>query len=304
MSSLLPPAMTVFERGWLSSNNILFVDGDDTALVDSGYATHAAQTVALVEHALQGRPLRRLFNTHLHSDHCGGNAALQLRFGCETAIPALEADSVRHWNENTLSYKATGQQCPAFVFDHTLAPGDSVQLGGLDWQVLAAPGHDPHSLIFYCPAHRILISADALWEHGFGVIFPELAGEPGFAEARATLDLIATLPVDVVVPGHGAPFTDAAGALARAYSRLAYLSADPVRNAQNAVKVMLKFVLLERRAIALDAVPALLADMSVIAHANRRYLHLEPQALAQYAVSQLVRAGAARIAGAMLHDAA
>lgn len=80
----LPNSMRVFERGWLSSNNILFFDdevGDGEhggcALVDSGYLTHAPQTVALVQHALQGKPLRRLLNTHLHSDHCGGNAALQ-----------------------------------------------------------------------------------------------------------------------------------------------------------------------------------------------------------------------------------
>jgi hypothetical protein len=29
----------------------------------------------------------------------------------------------------------------------------------------------------------LLLSADALWENGFGVIFPELDGESGFAEA-------------------------------------------------------------------------------------------------------------------------
>ena len=43
--------MRVFERGWLSSNNVLFT-GDAPALVDSGYVTHAPQTLALVRHAL------------------------------------------------------------------------------------------------------------------------------------------------------------------------------------------------------------------------------------------------------------
>jgi hypothetical protein len=46
----LPPSMQVFERGWVSSNNILFT-GAETAPVDSGYATHAPQTLALVRHA-------------------------------------------------------------------------------------------------------------------------------------------------------------------------------------------------------------------------------------------------------------
>ena len=70
--------MTVFERGWLSSNNILFTgQHSGAALVDTGYCTHSAQTLALVQSALGRRPLERILNTHLHSDHCGGNAALQ-----------------------------------------------------------------------------------------------------------------------------------------------------------------------------------------------------------------------------------
>ena len=50
----LPSGVTVFERGWLSANNILLLGGAGATLVDSGYCTHAAQTVALVESALGG----------------------------------------------------------------------------------------------------------------------------------------------------------------------------------------------------------------------------------------------------------
>ena len=52
---VLPPDIAVFERGWLSSNNILLRGAQTTALIDSGYASHAAQTVALVRAALGGR---------------------------------------------------------------------------------------------------------------------------------------------------------------------------------------------------------------------------------------------------------
>ena len=180
--TLLPDSIEVFERGWLSSNNIVLHGRDEVALIDSGYVTHAPQTLALLRHSLQGRPLDRLFNTHLHSDHCGGNALLQATYGCHTAIPVSEADKVRAWDVDALSFQATGQQCPRFGFDATTAPGDTLILADLAWQALGAPGHDPHSLIFYCAAEGILVSADALWENGFGVIFPELEGESGFAE--------------------------------------------------------------------------------------------------------------------------
>lgn len=286
--------MTVFERGWLSSNNVLFDGPEGTALVDSGYVTHAAQTLALVRHALQDRPLGRLINTHLHSDHCGGNAILQARYGCHTAIPAADAPKVRAWDEDALSFRATGQQCDRFTFDAVLQAGDAITLGGAPWRVLAAPGHDNHALLLFCLDNGTLIAGDALWENGFGVIFPELAGDSGFDEQAATLDLIARLNPQRVIPGHGTPFTDVAGALARARSRLAYLSADPQRNAENAVKVMLKFLLLERRHIALADIPAVLGAIPVVNGACARLLRTNTTDLAPWAVAALLRAGAAR----------
>jgi len=298
----LPDSMHVLQRGWLSSNNILFIGREQSALVDSGYATHAPQTLDLVAHLLRGRRLDLLVNTHTHSDHCGGNAALQAAYGCRTLIPAAEAAAVRDWDEEALSYAATGQHCPRFGFDGTIAAGDSLMLGEFEWQVLGAPGHDPHSVILYCPAERLLISADALWENGFGVIFPELEGESGFAEARATLEQIAALDVRLVIPGHGAPFTDVGGALERASRRLDYLAADPARNAQNGIKVLVKFRLLERRRIAMAELRQWMREVPLLVKSNRNHLQMDPDALAEWTAAQLVKAGAAAIEDGMLVD--
>ena len=103
----LPAGVVLFERGWLSSNNLLLTDprgAGPAALVDSGYCTHAAQTLALLDQALGGAPLDRLLNTHLHSDHCGGNAALQQRYpALQTAIPPGQAPAVRDWDAETFA---------------------------------------------------------------------------------------------------------------------------------------------------------------------------------------------------------
>lgn len=302
MGPRLPGAIHILERGWLSSNSVLLAGRDDTALIDSGYVTHAPQTLALVRHALGGRRLDRLLNTHLHSDHCGGNAVLHAAYRCRVAIPALEAAKVAAWAEDALSFRATGQQCQRFEFDEVLAPGDVLALGGLQWQVLAAPGHDPHALLFFCAQEGVLVSGDALWEDGFGVIFPELSGEPGFGEVGATLDLIATLDARIVIPGHGRAFEDVAGALARARQRLDYLSADPARNARNAVKVLLKFLLLEHQALLLSGLPALLAAIPLVERVRQETLQMSQEDLAQWASAALVKAGAARVDGPMLVD--
>jgi glyoxylase-like metal-dependent hydrolase (beta-lactamase superfamily II) len=263
----LPPSIKVFERGWLSSNNVLLIDDACAALVDTGYATHAPQTLALVRQTLGARPLDLIVNTHLHSDHCGGNALLQATWPCRTAIPVSEADAVRAWDETSLTFRATGQTCERFSFTETIAPGVRLRLGALDWQVLGAPGHDPHSLMLYCADERILISADALWENGFGVIFPELEGESGFAEEQAVLEAIAERDVRLVIPGHGAPFTNVEQALERAFSRVAWLRADPARNARNALKVLIVFKLLEVREMGFDVLLRMLDEAAAMSAA-------------------------------------
>ena len=146
----LPPSIRVLERGWLSSNNILLFDDDGAAtLVDTGYVTNKAQTLALVDHALAGRRLARIVNTHLHSDHCGGNAELQKAHETTIWIPPGHADAVARWDEDVLTYRATGQQCDRFQYDGIVAPGSALRMGGIDWQVLAAPGHDPNSVVLW-----------------------------------------------------------------------------------------------------------------------------------------------------------
>jgi len=296
----LPASMRVFERGWLSSNNVLFIDETRTALVDSGYASHAPQTLALVQRALASerneRTLDLIVNTHLHSDHCGGNALLQSNFVCETLIPQTEADAVREWDEDKLTFRATGQTCERFGFTGTIAPGATLQLGGLDWSVLGAPGHDPHSLMLYCAEERLLISADALWENGFGVIFPELEGESGFAEQRAVLDLIATLDVRAVIPGHGAPFTEVSKALDIAFSRIDYLRADPVRNAKNALKVLIVFKLMELRSMPLSELLSLVDNAGAMRAAANLLSDDRPGLVRKY-LAEMAASGVLRMEG-------
>jgi glyoxylase-like metal-dependent hydrolase (beta-lactamase superfamily II) len=306
MASLhLPQGVRVLERGWLSSNNIVLAGREHCALIDSGYCTHSDQTLLLVDAALQGRPLDLLVNTHLHSDHVGGNAALQARYpALHTLIPPGHAQYVADWDTEKLTYKPTGQNCPQFSFDATLQPGTELRLGDLPWQVHAAPGHDSHSVILFEPVSRTLVSADALWERGFGVVFPELDGDDAFHEVAQTLDVIEALKPLLVIPGHGSPFTDVSGALARARQRLDGFVADPARHLQHAAKVLLKFKLLELQSVSLPALLAWADATPYVAKlvAQQYAGHTLAEAV-DVLVQDLVRAGAATLQGTQLHNA-
>jgi glyoxylase-like metal-dependent hydrolase (beta-lactamase superfamily II) len=300
----LPPGITVLERGWLSSNNIVLTGRDHCALIDSGYCTHSAQTLELVDTVLQGRALDVLLNTHLHSDHVGGNAALQARYpDLQTLIPPGHAQHVAQWDPHKLGYRPTGQTCPQFRHDATLQPATELQLGDLHWQVHAAPGHDTHSVILFEPNSRVLISADALWERGFGVVFPELDGDDAFHEVEQTLDLMESLAPAVVIPGHGAPFTDAGAALAYARKRLLGFVSDPQRHRLHAAKVLLKFKLLELQSVSRSALLAWAVATPYVAGLVQQQYPDKGLALALDALVQdLVRTGTATLQGEMLHN--
>lgn len=259
MDTLHPSALdalgiTVLERGWLSSNCTVIRDEQHAWVVDTGYCIHAEQTAGLIEQVLGDQPLTGIINTHLHSDHCGGNAELALRYPeLEILIPPGQAGSVIPWDPVALTYEPTGQRCPPFEYTQVLKPGTTVRLGPATWDVLAAPGHDPHAVLLYQPDARVLIAGDALWENGFGVVFPELEGVDAFAEVQATLDVIESLEPRWVIPGHGRPFTDVTAALHRAEQRLAQFVTRPDKHAEYAAKVLIKFHLLEHQTVPLHS---------------------------------------------------
>ncbi len=282
--------MTVLERGWLSANQAVFRGAGATpaTVVDTGFSAHAEQTLALVDHALAGERLGRIVNTHLHSDHCGGNGALQRRGGIETWIPSTSIAAVERWDEDALSYRLTGQPCPRFVADRALVAGDSISLGEASWQVHAAPGHDMDAVMLFEPQTRTLIAGDALWEERLAIIFPELVGEDGFGPTRATLSLIERLQPREVLPGHGRPFGDVAQALAASRERVEAFERHPERHAQHAARALLMFHLLEVRQAGFDELVAWMRQTPIYRIVARR-AGLDEAGATDWAASQVRR---------------
>jgi glyoxylase-like metal-dependent hydrolase (beta-lactamase superfamily II) len=295
-AGLLPPQMHVFVRDWLSSNNVLLKSRDGHVLIDSGYLRHAPLTLALLgsERGIGPDPLAWLVNTHCHSDHVGGNAAIVRRYGCPVAVPADEAPLVERWDETALLYDYCDQQMERFVVDHVLPAGTTHVWGDLEWQALAAPGHDMGALVFYNAEHGILVSGDALWEHGFGFVMPAEIDPAALPATRATIEMLGRLDIRVVIPGHGEPFTGVAAALARAQQRVAAFEADSLRVARHALKVNLMFALLDRQRMPLAQIAAYVERIGIYREFNERFFRLPPERLAALLVGELERAGAVR----------
>ena len=284
-------------RGWLNCNQVVLLEHGNNVLVDSGYCTHREQTLELLASplGLDGAPLERVINTHCHSDHMGGNAAIASAYGSTITIPEGEVKHVVPWTPQSVWMARFDQRADPFIHDDTIAEGDAFEGGGFEWQVHGAPGHDMDALMFFEPRNRVLISGDALWEKGMGFVWPEPGANPCIDAAHVALSAIEALEPAVVIPGHGAPFTDAKASIAAVRQRLDAFARDPAKNARHAVKVLFVFALLDRQALAVADVPAYLSQYGCYRELSDQFLGLDGRAMAEWMLSDLERSGAITI---------
>ena len=305
VARLLPPQVHVFVRDWLSANNVLLKSPAGHVLVDTGYVRHAPLTLALLAspRGLGAEPLAQVVNTHCHSDHMGGNAAVARAYGCGIAVPEGEVAAIEAWDGKALLLDYADQDAERFTPAMALRAGESHVWGDLEWEAIAAPGHDMGALCFYNAEHRILISGDALWEHGFGFVMPPAIEPAALPATRVTLERLAELDVRVVIPGHGEPFADFGAALERALSRVEAFEADPLRLARHAVKVILTFTLLDRRSLPLAGMADYVERVGIYREFNARFFGMPPADFAEFVIAELERAGAVRRDGGLLRPA-
>ena len=300
-----PPQLHVFVRDWLSSNGVVLRSRDGHVLIDTGYSRHAPMTLALLasDRGIRNDPLAWIVNTHCHSDHIGGNAALVEKYGCPVAVPEGEAPLIERWDQKALLYDYCDQRADRFIVSQGLQPDTTHVWGDLEWRALAAPGHDMGALVFFNPEHGILISGDALWENGFGIVMPREIDPAALPAARATIEMLAGLAIRVVVPGHGEPFTDTPAALDRAMGRVDAFEAEPMRMVRHILKALLVFSLLDHQQLPLAELPFYLDRVGLFRDFNRQFYRLPPSEMAAMRVGELEKTGAVRCEDGWLRPA-
>lgn len=243
-------AMGVLVRGWLHGNIVRI--GPD--LVDTGYHTGFES----LDDWLVG-PVDRVFLTHVHSDHAGGVAALRDRDRIEVFAHPDAMAIVSPWDEGRLWLTGTGQALPRFAVDARLPT--QVDIGGHPFDVIHTPGHATGGVCFV-DDDGVMISGDALWERGFGILNPTIDGPGVFADAALALDRIAEVAPRLVIPGHGPPFTDVTGSLKRARHQLEQMK-DPEALRKRGFMGAIGFWALINPTLDAAAIRAKLADYGV-----------------------------------------
>jgi glyoxylase-like metal-dependent hydrolase (beta-lactamase superfamily II) len=175
---------------------------------------------------VEWRDIREIVLTHAHPDHVSlVPEALRLT-GATLAVHRLEMEflsEVRDW-ERCLAWNRevlAGAGTPSELIDQVAAAfaenlkrfpevhpevvlSGGERIGDLD--VVWTPGHTSGHVCLYDAGRRALFSGD----HVLTDISPNIAWYPGREALREyldSLDRVAQLPIEVILPSHGEPFT-------------------------------------------------------------------------------------------------
>ena len=144
-------------------------DGGETAVIDPGDAVPVLSAAAV-----RGWSVDKIFNTHWHPDHTGGNLAVK-ETGARVFGPAAESDRI------------PGLDVP-------LKDGDLVGIGAHMGNVWQVPGHTLGHIAFIFPDAGIAFVGDTLFAMGCGRLFE---GSP--AQMFSSLHRLAALPPETKV---------------------------------------------------------------------------------------------------------
>jgi glyoxylase-like metal-dependent hydrolase (beta-lactamase superfamily II) len=187
--------------GW-GGNVAVLRTGAGAVVVDTMTFRMQGEAIRELAEDLGGGPVTAIVNTHYHRDHTHGNPGFAPGtrvVATERTLEHLRARDAEYWEGEA----ALTLPSDTFAESHELRVGDktvrSLHLGR---------GHTDGDLVTLFVEDRVLVTGDLLFRFRYPNIDLEAGGS--IREWIATLDRVAELDFDRVIPGHG-PSTDRAG---------------------------------------------------------------------------------------------
>lgn len=187
-----------------SENTYILWDEEsrEAAIIDCGALIPAEE--AKIEAFVDGNNLkvRYLLNTHLHLDHCFGNAWAAQRFGILPKAHKDDEPFIAHLAEQAMMFGLPTEYIKPQKLGGYLQENDTLDIGNATLKVIHTPGHTPGGICFYCEPDNLLVSGDTLFAGSVGR--SDLAGGSHTQLVDSIKKKLFTLPDDTTVfCGHG-----------------------------------------------------------------------------------------------------
>lgn len=192
------PGVVVYRHSWADGTCALIFGDDGAVAIDGGGDVVDGEAMAALLRS-RGHEPNRLIYTHGHSDHVWGAAPLgQGEVIAHDLTPGVMTAQIPAWARR---WQVSQAEAAARVPWPTLTFSDQLQVYlGRDrcLQLLRTPGHSADGVSIFVPDCGVLIAGDCA---ATGIV-PALGDGDG-RTLEASLRLLATMDIDVLVPGHG-----------------------------------------------------------------------------------------------------
>ncbi len=181
---------------------ILYNDKGHALIIDPGCYFGAEQET--LESFLSDNSLQpvQLINTHCHLDHVFGNKWVFKEYGLELFLHPNEEIVLSVAPDSGIRFGLPFENYAGPL--HFLHENDLIHLDDDILKVIAAPGHSPGSICFYCEAQHFVIGGDVLFRESIGRT--DLPGGDHATLLKNIREKLFVLPDETIVyPGHGMP---------------------------------------------------------------------------------------------------
>jgi glyoxylase-like metal-dependent hydrolase (beta-lactamase superfamily II) len=193
----MPLAVEMLTVGPVQENCFLFrpEGGERLLVVDPG--EEAERILAAI--AASGATVEAILLTHCHFDHIGAVAPVAAATGAPVYCPELEVPVLA----DIMAFVPWEGFGPfeSYDADETVAGGETLELAGMEIDVIFTPGHSPGHVTYSVRGEAAIFSGDVLFQGSVGRV--DLPGGDGPTLLASIGQLLESLPEETVVhPGH------------------------------------------------------------------------------------------------------
>ncbi|MEJ2091306.1 MAG: MBL fold metallo-hydrolase [Syntrophobacterales bacterium] len=206
LGQVLKPNDPFFEKIYFMlayeySSNIYVIKGDQgLSIVDPGN-DYTSFLELFQQGWCQPQDIKKIALTHGHRDHCSG--ALELLRGYPSFIDSGGFELFLH-KESPAELKEMVKKFDCRVTE--LEGGETIELGGLPWEVIYTPGHTIDGLSFYHAPTKTAFTGDVVMPHSMGEVDEKAGGR--LDHYLFGVKTLLKKDIENVLPGHGFPVAE------------------------------------------------------------------------------------------------